>query len=483
MPDFFGTNNSGLSNEIDNVHHTKKIPRDWLHPNKLNEEHVKTVYSRELTAITCEEERNSFIEQELQKMKYHQKHIKVIGRDYANTTMLAFLREKGWKSAKGTIISNQKQMHVAITTRVKKCDTFEDLFQLLQELYTALYTSQDNINKTWVKIKRRKNLEMNDLRWDFQAAKQYMQDNYLEYIETGESMQRDCIKNLIVKGKHQYIGCFNTFLKKHTGFSFSIARTGSKSKLEYGELKLEFLTYSGKGKDDDMGPVSAWNLFKESNIINECPDDDDSKTETENETDDETPAEEVISRRKAAVQEFSRNLNRSTKKQKKDTDNEEQAKDEVTSSAKMAVRLNLQDITTTQLKTTQKKERSKRSTTSPQKKKKKRTKKNEKCDAQHDDHNNYTKIIENPKDCGEDTMRFGMTCFFCKSEFRDKNPDNEANIVVPGKNKHMCYSCQNFKEPFWCMHGICAQCKQLKIKEDIQNTTQSSRVTRTCNSL
>ena len=67
MPDFFETNNSGLSNETNNVYHTKKIPRDWLHPNKLNEQHVKTVYSRELTAITCEEERNSFIEQELQK--------------------------------------------------------------------------------------------------------------------------------------------------------------------------------------------------------------------------------------------------------------------------------------------------------------------------------------------------------------------------------------------------------------------------------
>ena len=117
------------------------------------------------------------------------------------------------------------------------------------------------------------------------------------------------------------------------------------------------------------------------------------------------------------------------------------------------------------------------------KKKKKGTKKNEKCDAQHNDHNNYTKIIENPKDCGKDTMRFGMSCFFCTSEFCDENPDTKANIVVPEKNKHMCYSCQNFKEPFWCMHGICAQCKQLKIKEDIQNTTQSSRVTRNRNSL
>eukprot|EP00957_Ditylum_brightwellii_P090508 6892436-Ditylum_brightwellii.AAC.1 len=75
----------------------------------------------------------------------------------------------------------------------------------------------------WVKIKRWNNLGMDDLRWDFLAAKQYMNNNNLEYIEMGESMQQDCIKNLIVKGKHQYIGCFNTLLKKHTGFSFSIA--------------------------------------------------------------------------------------------------------------------------------------------------------------------------------------------------------------------------------------------------------------------
>eukprot|EP00957_Ditylum_brightwellii_P041103 3111952-Ditylum_brightwellii.AAC.1 len=62
-------------------------------------------------------------------------------------------------------------MHVAIRSRVKICDAFEDLFQLLQELHAALYTSQDNINKTWVKIKRRENLGMDDLHWDFLAAK------------------------------------------------------------------------------------------------------------------------------------------------------------------------------------------------------------------------------------------------------------------------------------------------------------------------
>eukprot|EP00957_Ditylum_brightwellii_P167638 12761606-Ditylum_brightwellii.AAC.1 len=89
-------------------------------------------------------------------MKYHQKHIKIIGRDYANTTMLAFLPEKGKKSAKGTIISNQKQMHVAIRSQVKICDTFEDVFKLLEELYAAHYTSQDNMNKMWVKSRGKK---------------------------------------------------------------------------------------------------------------------------------------------------------------------------------------------------------------------------------------------------------------------------------------------------------------------------------------
>ena len=68
---------------------------------------------------------------------------------------------------------------------------------------------------------------------------------------------------------------------------------------------------------------------------------------TENKTDDNTPVEEVISKRKTAVQEFTQNLNKSTKKQKKDTENEEQVKKEVTSSAKIAVKMNVQDITTT----------------------------------------------------------------------------------------------------------------------------------------
>eukprot|EP00957_Ditylum_brightwellii_P134778 10275657-Ditylum_brightwellii.AAC.1 len=83
-----------------------------------------------------------------------------------------------------------------------------------------------------------------------------------------------------------------------------------------------------------MGPLSAWNDFKELQNFNDCPDDND-ETETESDTDDDTPVEEVIAKCKIAVQEFTQTLNQHSKKQKKDTGNEEQAKKEVTSSAKM----------------------------------------------------------------------------------------------------------------------------------------------------
>eukprot|EP00957_Ditylum_brightwellii_P132890 10134100-Ditylum_brightwellii.AAC.1 len=95
------------------------------------------------------------------------------------------------------------------------------------------------------------------MHWDFQAAKQYMHNNNLEFVETGESKQRDCIKHLIVKGKYQYIRCFKTFLKKYTGFSFSVSCTGSKTKLKYGDMKLDFFNYHNKGTNDDMGPLNA----------------------------------------------------------------------------------------------------------------------------------------------------------------------------------------------------------------------------------
>eukprot|EP00957_Ditylum_brightwellii_P185322 14111059-Ditylum_brightwellii.AAC.1 len=76
MLDFFHTNNSELTNATDKSSHTKKIPQDWLNQNKITKEYVETIYSKELAVITCQEERKYFLEQELQKMKYHQKHIK-----------------------------------------------------------------------------------------------------------------------------------------------------------------------------------------------------------------------------------------------------------------------------------------------------------------------------------------------------------------------------------------------------------------------
>eukprot|EP00957_Ditylum_brightwellii_P082783 6294157-Ditylum_brightwellii.AAC.1 len=65
---------------------------------------------------------------------------------------------------------------------------------------------------------------------------------------------------------------------------------------------MDFLNYHNRGKSDDMGPLSAWNDFKGLHIFNDCPDDND-EAETENDTDNDTP-EEVIAKRKTAVQEF-----------------------------------------------------------------------------------------------------------------------------------------------------------------------------------
>eukprot|EP00957_Ditylum_brightwellii_P040419 3058549-Ditylum_brightwellii.AAC.1 len=76
MPEFFNTNNSELTNATDKSSHIKKIPQDWLNQNNIAKEHIKTIHSKELAATTSQEERKSFVEQELQKMKYHQKHIK-----------------------------------------------------------------------------------------------------------------------------------------------------------------------------------------------------------------------------------------------------------------------------------------------------------------------------------------------------------------------------------------------------------------------
>eukprot|EP00957_Ditylum_brightwellii_P096857 7376463-Ditylum_brightwellii.AAC.1 len=113
------------------------------------------------------------------------------------------------------------------------------------------------MNKIWVKVKRQKNIDITDMCWDFQASKQYMGNNNLEYIETEKSKQCDCINNLTIKGKHQYIGCFNTFLKKHTDFNFSVSHTGSNDKLEYGDLNMDFLNYHKIGTIDDMGLLNA----------------------------------------------------------------------------------------------------------------------------------------------------------------------------------------------------------------------------------
>eukprot|EP00957_Ditylum_brightwellii_P028445 2147811-Ditylum_brightwellii.AAC.1 len=47
------------------------------------------------------------------------------------------------------------------------------------------------MNKVWVKVKRHKTIDPEEMCWDFKTAKQFMDDNSLEYIETGNSKQCD----------------------------------------------------------------------------------------------------------------------------------------------------------------------------------------------------------------------------------------------------------------------------------------------------
>eukprot|EP00957_Ditylum_brightwellii_P192181 14629500-Ditylum_brightwellii.AAC.1 len=100
---------------------------------------------------------------------------------------------------KGVIISNQKQMHTVILSCIRRCKSFDDLFKLLTEIYSELYTSQDHMNKVWVKVERYTCIDPEEMHWDFQTAKQYMDDNNLEYLETGNSKECDCIKNLLLQ--------------------------------------------------------------------------------------------------------------------------------------------------------------------------------------------------------------------------------------------------------------------------------------------
>eukprot|EP00957_Ditylum_brightwellii_P141569 10784993-Ditylum_brightwellii.AAC.1 len=56
----------------------------------------------------------------------------------------------------------------------------DDLFKLLRGLYSALYTSQDHMNKVWVKVKRCKTIDPEEMHWDFQTAKQFMDDTTMK---------------------------------------------------------------------------------------------------------------------------------------------------------------------------------------------------------------------------------------------------------------------------------------------------------------
>eukprot|EP00957_Ditylum_brightwellii_P205820 15345602-Ditylum_brightwellii.AAC.1 len=89
------------------------------------------------------------------------------------------------------------------------------MFKLLSKLYDCIHGSQDPSNKQWVKMRHQKSKTKDDMQWDFQAAQNYMKNNSLQY-EDDSGKQRYCIKNVIMKGRHQLLGYFNTFLLSNT---------------------------------------------------------------------------------------------------------------------------------------------------------------------------------------------------------------------------------------------------------------------------
>eukprot|EP00957_Ditylum_brightwellii_P061756 4686445-Ditylum_brightwellii.AAC.1 len=109
---------------------------------------------------------------------------------------------------------------------------------------------------------------MDDMQWDFQAAENYMKNNSLQY-EDDRGKQRHCIKNVIMKGRHQFLRYFNTFLLSNTGFKCSVAKLGVKPKMKYGTLKKEFLPYKGKGEADGRGLEAEYDFFCQNHVYKE----------------------------------------------------------------------------------------------------------------------------------------------------------------------------------------------------------------------
>eukprot|EP00957_Ditylum_brightwellii_P014415 1085240-Ditylum_brightwellii.AAC.1 len=68
------------------------------------------------------------------------------------------------------------------------------------------------------------------------------------------------------------------------------------------------------------------------------------------------------------------------------------------------------------------------------------------CNIHHDDHYNYTKAIDNPKDWAESTVWYGISCWFCNKEFQDSKKTIDNIIYVPGRRDEPCNTYKNFKE-------------------------------------
>eukprot|EP00957_Ditylum_brightwellii_P066126 5016999-Ditylum_brightwellii.AAC.1 len=172
----------------------------------------------------------------MKTIMYHQQTLTTMGRDLTQVHIITSLRPKGWM--------------------VKSCMTAS----------------------TAVKI---------------QAAENYMKNNILQY-EDDCGKQRHCIKNIIMKGRHQFLGYFNTLLLSNTrgpeaAYDFSCQYHVYKEKSSSADADEDKDDKFEMHKDDDQvdSDVQTTTTPAKQKFYSNLTKKDSDETETESEMEDE----------------------------------------------------------------------------------------------------------------------------------------------------------------------------------------------------
>jgi hypothetical protein len=185
---------------------TKVIPLKYMPAKSPTEDHIKIIYEEEINKLATEEQKQKFIEENLDECLEYRKRCMAFTREKVHQVMLSYARNTLRLQFDNKLVHRYNHICKCIILQVQDATTYDIVKDVFEFLVFPVTTGIWDVTKDW----------------QINLSGQFMDSEGLAYFDENKGKQTDGFTKIVAQEKASVIRNFHNYMKNKCGIYLSI---------------------------------------------------------------------------------------------------------------------------------------------------------------------------------------------------------------------------------------------------------------------